>query len=113
LGQRRDDGVPMPDGDAMSIYATLLSFDDISGLADGPPPLVYQGSHVPPTVGAQRGGDFDVSAAVVAPVDGDLPALRFGITTASGTHATVLLDGFQVARLARVLSDWLSMEVPE
>lgn len=91
----------------MSIWASIVTFDDFNEDATGVPPIIYTSSAHPPDVHSARGGQFDVARCVGEPVDGDLPGLRFAVTTASGQHAVVVLDGFQVIQMITRCRDWI------
>lgn len=96
----------------MSIYGTLISFDQIFGWDD--PPIVYRGSHILPSETDERGGEFEC-AEIGGWITRDgrdngpnedkpWPYMR----VSAGPHfESVVLTRAQVAQVYGVLGDWL------
>ncbi len=103
----------------MSIWATFLGFDD----GEGPPPIVYYGSHLFPTDIRDGSVDLALIPGFINPesangaddfTDEDErpphPFLRLSVNA-----ETVVLDRVQVLRVYHALGDWLirTGELPE
>lgn len=97
-----------------SNWEALVTFSDRPIETDGVPPMVFLDDHHHPRVDDPRGGEFAVDrfAPHVLPILGELPGLRFAMVDGNTGHVVAqVLDGFQVARLAGALREWLDARV--
>lgn len=92
----------------MSIWASLITFDDSGDPEDRPPPLVYLTSGHVPRVDDRRGGQIDVAALPIELAEAGT-YLRIGLTTVHGRYATVVVDAEQAAAIVSAMSRWLHL----